>query len=195
MRQIALPLDELRPDTESFLIISPANADIIAAIENAGNWPGHCAILAGPPRSGKGMIARYFEGLTAGEVIDHADKVAEDALFYAWNRAQENKRPLMLVSEYMPGEWDVALADLRSRLGSALLLQMPPPDDEMVEQLVQKHLHDRGAGIGVDALSYVVKRIGRDYAVIEQFARDANRLALSENSAINLPLVRKMGLD
>ena len=64
--------------------------------------------------------------------------------------------------------------------------------DEMIEQLIQKQLADRGAAISIDALSYVKRRIERSYGAIEKFARSANALALAENAPVNLALVKKV---
>ncbi len=191
MRQIALPLDELRSGAPSSLIITDANAAIFAGLGNAASWPGRCAILTGPARSGKSLMARYFTS-QGGTVIDDAETVAAEALFNAWNRAQENEVPLLLVSRWRPADWNIALPDLRSRLGAAMLLEIGPPDDELIEQLLQKQLADRGAAISVDALSYVKRRIERSYAAIESFARAANALALAENAPVNLALVKRV---
>ena len=100
--------------------------------------------------------------------------------------------PLLLISRWQPAEWSISLPDLQSRLGAALLLDIAPPDDEMIEQLLQKQLADRGAAISMDALSYVKRRIERSFAAIEKFARSANAMALGENAPVNLTLVKKV---
>ncbi len=192
MKQIALPLDELRPSVASTLIITNSNEAVAASLASSKAWPGRCAILCGPARSGKSLMARYFETQSGGVIIDNADSVGEEILFNAWNRAQENTQPLLLVSRFLPPDWQIILADLRSRIGSALLLQMPPPDDELVLQLVQKHLADRGTAIGPEALTYLSKRIDRSYAALEKFARDANIAALENNSAVNMVIVKQL---
>ncbi|WP_430446075.1 ATPase [Sphingorhabdus contaminans] len=191
MRQIALPLDELRGGASSSLIITPSNATAFAGLGSAASWPRHCAILVGPARSGKSLMARYFGG-QGGTVVDDAETNAAETLFNAWNRAQESAVPLLLISRWLPADWNIALPDLKSRLGSALLLEIGAPDDEMIEQLLQKQLADRGAAITMDALSYVKRRIERSYAAIESFARAANAMALAENAPVNLTLVKKV---
>ena len=136
-------------------------------------------------------MARYFAA-QGGSVIDEAETAANEQLFNAWNRAQEIASPLLLVSRWRPADWNITLPDLRSRLGSAILLEVGPPDDELVEQLLQKQLADRGASISVDALSYVKRRIERSYVAIETFARSANALALAENAPVNIGLVKRV---
>lgn len=192
MRQIALPLDELRGGGSSSLIITDANATAFAGLGNAASWPGRCAILVGPARSGKSLMARYFAGQGVRAVIDDAEASGAEILFNAWNRAQESAVPLLLVSRWRPADWNIDLPDLRSRLGAALLLEISPPDDEMIEQLLQKQLADRGAAISIDALSYVKRRIERSYAGIESFARAANAMALAENAPVNLALAKRV---
>lgn len=191
MRQIALPLDELRSGASSSLIITESNAAAFAGLSSAAGWAKGCAILTGPARSGKTLMARYFSGKN-GTVIDEAEASADETIFNAWNRSQESGVPLLLISRWQPAEWSVALPDLQSRLGAAMLLEIAPPDDEMIEQLLQKQLSDRGAAISIDALSYVKRRIERSYVAIEKFARSANAMALSENAPVNLTLVKKV---
>ncbi len=192
MRQIALPLDELRTGASSSLIVTDSNAGVFASLGNAHIWHGRCAIITGPARSGKSLMARYFAMQVGGAVIDDAAASGAELLFNAWNRAQETDTPLLLVSRWRPADWAISLPDLRSRLAAATLLEIGAPDDELIEQLIQKHLTDRGAAISVDALSYVKRRVERSHAAIESFARAANALALAENVAVNLALVKRV---
>lgn len=191
MSQIALPLDELRGGASSSLIITDSNATAFAGLGSAASWAKRCAILIGPARSGKSLMARYFSG-QGGTVIDDAETTPAETLFNAWNRAQDTNVPLLLVSRWQPGEWNIVLPDLQSRLGAALILEIAAPDDEMIEQLLQKQLADRGAAVSIDALSYVKRRIERSYAGIEKFARAANAMALAQNAPVNLALVKKV---
>ncbi len=192
MRQIALPIDALRPDDSGSLIITDSNAAIVQSLADSENWPGRCAILSGPARSGKSLLARYFTGKNGGTAIDDADTLDDESLFTAWNRAQEKTSPLLLVSTLTPSGWGIKLPDLKSRLGSALHLEVGPPDDELIEHLLQKHLQDRGAALTPEALAFVGKRIERSYSAIENFAREINAAALSENRAASMSLAKRI---
>lgn len=192
MKQIALPFDELNPNrTDDCLIVTPSNAIAFAALGNSTVWPGHCALLLGPARSGKSLMARYF-AMQGGRVIDDADRLAGEDLFHKWNAAKNSGEALLLVSGLAPGEWNIELPDLRSRLGAAQLLEIGELDDELAEQLLLKFLRDRGTSIGPEALAFVVRRIERSHAAVEDLAKKANALALSEGSAITLPLIRRL---
>lgn len=191
-QQIALPLDELLPGSVSSLIVTASNADIANAMAHSSEWPGRCAILIGPPRSGKSLFARYFAMKSNGMVIEDADGAGEQSLFNAWNRAQQQAQPLLLTSGFAPSRWNIMLADLRSRLSAALLMQIPAPDDELAGQLIQKHLNDRGTAIGAEALTYAIRRIKRSYSAIENFAIAANALSLADGGPVNLIRVKKI---
>ena len=192
MRQIALPIDALRPDKTGSLIVTSCNAAIVETLANSANWPSRCAILTGPARSGKSLLASYFVGKGGGLILDKAESLPDEAVFNAWNRAQEEKSALLLISRFAPANWGVELPDLKSRLAAALNMEIGPPDDELVEHLLQKHLQDRGAAVTPEVLAYVTKRISRSYVKIEDFARQVNALALSENKAVGLAMAKQI---
>ena len=122
MSQIALPLAPGAGARPSRIIVGSANSAVLDAFDRAGQWPFRTAILFGPPRAGKSLLARWFADAGAGEAIDDADRLEEADLFHRWNRAQESGRPLLFVSGAAPGAWRIALPDLASRLGAALHL-------------------------------------------------------------------------
>jgi hypothetical protein len=76
-------------------------------------------ILTGPRKSGRSLLARIFAAKTDGTMIDDAERVAESDIFHAWNRAQAEHRPLLIVAEEI---WSVKLPDLRSRLAATPVL-------------------------------------------------------------------------
>ena len=192
MRQIALPFDELSPGKASdSLLVTPSNAHVFSMLAQGADWPGHCAILLGPPRSGKTIMARYFAA-QGGEIVDDAKGFGWEALFHKWNAAQSAGVRLLLTADQPLSAWNVDLPDLRSRLGASMLLEINPPDDELAEQLLLKFFKDRGTSIGVETLAYVIRRIERSHAALEDFARRANAEALAEGAAITLPFARRM---
>jgi chromosomal replication initiation ATPase DnaA len=92
----------------------------------------------------------------------------------------------------VPADWAITLPDLKSRLAAAQLISLGEPDDELAEQLMLKLFRDRGTSIGLDALTYALRRIERSHAAIEEFVRSANRFSLSEGGALTLPRVKRL---
>ena len=140
MEQIALPLKAGKGPAR--IVVGAGNAHVAEAMNAPQNWPFSTAVLTGPPRSGKSLFARWFVESGAGEALDDAQTMDEDAVFHRWNRAQENGTALLIVGGEPP--WDIALADLRSRLGGSLQLEIGLPDDEMARDLLLSFAEERG---------------------------------------------------
>ena len=178
--QIALPLPPAREGDPEHIVIGTANAGVVEALRAPASWPFRTAILRGPPRSGTSLLGRWFEHAGLGETIDPADAIDETALFHRWNRAQEEGTALLLIPGSAP--WEIALPDLRSRLGAALALEIAPPDDQMMRDLILSHAERRGLMLGEESLAYVIPRMTRSFAAAERFVATLDRLALERQS-------------
>ncbi|WP_298283312.1 DnaA/Hda family protein [Novosphingobium sp.] len=188
MSQIALPLTTAA--SAETILTGPSLAPVLTALAGAANWPFRAAVLAGPPRSGKSLIARWFAQSGAGDMLDDADSLPEDALFHRWNRAQAEGRPLLIVSGRAPGAWKVALPDLASRLGAALMIEIAAPDDDLLRALVESHAARRGLALGEGVLAYILPRLERSHAAAEALVETIDRLSLERKAAVTISLAR-----
>jgi hypothetical protein len=181
MSQIVLPLSVGRDAGPRRIVTGNANARAVEALAQPDGWPFRTAILTGPPRAGKSLLARWFAESGAGEAIDGADALDETALFHRWNRAQEGERPLLLVIDRAP--WTIGLPDLKSRMGAALQLAIGEPDDDMIAALIEAHAEQRGLALGEGALTYLVPRTERSHADIERLVETIDRLSMERKVA------------
>lgn len=189
MRQIPLPLGTAREADR--IVLGASLQPVLDALAAPAGWPFGTAVLSGPPRSGKSLLARWFAASHPGaEVIDPADGLAEDALFHRWNRAQADTKPLLLVSGRAPGSWQIALPDLRSRLGAALHIEIPAPDDELLAGLIEEHAARRALTLGPDVLAYILPRIERSHAEAEALVGTIDQLSLERKAGVTISLVR-----
>jgi chromosomal replication initiation ATPase DnaA len=161
-------------------VIGTANAQVADALARPESWPYHTAVLTGPPRSGKSLFARWFAENSRGEAIDDAQALDEAQLFHRWNRAQEQDTPLLIVGGEPP--WNIALPDLRSRLGAALQLEVGWPDDAMAEELLCAMAEQRGLPLGAEGAAYLVPRAGRSFADLEKTVVAIDRLSLERKA-------------
>ena len=79
------------------VMLGAGNASVAEALARPESWPFRTAVLTGPPRSGKSLLARWFAEKRDGDAIDDAQALDEADLFHRWNRAQEQGRPLLIV--------------------------------------------------------------------------------------------------
>ncbi len=189
MSQIALPL-AAGDNGLARIVVGNANEAVFEALASARNWPFRTALLLGPPRSGKSLIARWFTEQGGGEAIDDADQLDETDLFHRWNRAQENATPLLLTSVAAESAWTIALPDLRSRLGAALHLAIGAPDDAMLAELIALHAEQRGLVLGPDAAAYLAARGERSHLGAERLVSTIDRLSLERKAAPTMAIWR-----
>jgi len=188
MSQIALPLGPAGGGAPSRIVVGNANAHVLDAFAHADGWPFRTAVLTGPPRSGKSLLARWFAETGRGEAIDDAPAMDEDELFHRWNRAQESGRPLLLVAP--EGEWTIALPDLASRIGAALHLEVGAPDDAMLADLILLHAETRGLVLDDSAIQYLVPRCERSHIGVERLVAAIDRLSLERKQPPGLAIWR-----
>jgi chromosomal replication initiation ATPase DnaA len=187
MSQLALPLvpGSARP---ARIVVGNANARAAGALAAPESWPFRTAVLTGPPRSGKSLLAEWFVRTGRGEAIDDARTADEAALFHRWNRAQAEGTALLIVGGEPP--WPIALPDLQSRLGAALQLEIGLPDDAMAAELLLAMAEQRDLPLGVEAADYLVPRAPRSFAWLERLVTEIDRLSLERKAPATQSVLR-----
>lgn len=188
--QFVLPFAVAGPDGDSDFLVTASNR---AAINRLFDWtrlPFGAAVLVGPEGSGKTTIGRAFVSGSGGCFIDNADNESDETLFHAWNRAQTQGAPVLFAADRPPALWGISLPDLLSRLGASLLIEIPPPDEEMTALLLQKRLARAGLALPDALAGYAALRMERSYPAIGALARIIDEMALALQRPIGQRLVR-----
>ncbi len=183
MNQLRLPLG-LPEARETEFLIGDSNARAVQQLERWATWPVMTALLTGPRKSGRSLLARIFAAKSHGAILDDADRLKEADVFHAWNRAQAERRPLLIVAEAAPPEWAVRLPDLKSRLAASPLLEIGPPDDVLMPQLIERAFARHLLHAKPDVIAWIAKRIERSHIAILRVAdtlesAGAKRLSIS----------------
>jgi chromosomal replication initiation ATPase DnaA len=189
--QIALPLAPASTGAVRRIVVGEANRAVVEALRSPENWPFHAAILTGPARSGKTLLGHWASGQGI-EVIDGADRVDETEIFHRWNAVQEGGsragQPLLLIADRTP--WEIALPDLRSRLGGSLQLAIGEPDDAMAAELIEAHAEARALSLAEGAADYLVPRTRRSFADIEALVATIDRISLERAAPATMSVWR-----
>jgi chromosomal replication initiation ATPase DnaA len=197
--QIALPLAARAPDGAQRIVVGAANAAVIEALQAPERWPFHVAVLTGPPRSGKSLLARWAQGLAGADrlaVIDNAETLDETALFHRWNAVQQggsNEGGALLIvvnADEEKGGWRIGLPDLASRIGGSLQLAIGAPDDDLAAALIHAHAEARGLSLPEGAADYLVPRTTRSFAAIEALVATIDRISLERQSPATMSVWR-----
>jgi chromosomal replication initiation ATPase DnaA len=186
-------------DRDSF-IVSPGNAEALAAIEGWRDWPDPRLALVGPASAGKSHLAAIWARATGardvdtgldvvGEVrspllVEDADRrEAGEAMFHLLNAADDG-RPVLLTARIPPREWVTALPDLRSRLNALRVVQLAPPDDEVLVGLLDKFFRDRNIRPEPDVTAFLARRIERSSAAAAAIVASIDEAAAADRREI-----------
>ena len=193
--QIALPLDWPQSQGESRLIVSGSNGEAFEHFRKWSLWPVKATLLTGPRRSGRSLLARTFVERVSGRLVEQADRCDEEELFHAWNAAQESGRPLVMIVDRVPPDWEIALPDLRTRIAVTPVARIEEPDDRLFQALIELHFADRGLHVPREALRFMGERLHRDYLTVERAVEAVDRYAIAERARLSLPTVRRALID
>ena len=189
--QIALPLDWPQTQDDRRFILSAANAAAFEHFRSWSLWPVKATLLTGPRRSGRSLLARAFVARVGGRLFDDAQGHDEEELFHAWNAAQDDGRPIVMIVDDVPPAWEVALPDLRTRLAITPIARIEQPDDALFRGIIRLLFADRGLHIPEDALKFVSERVERSYFMAERVVEAIDRFAIAERARLTLPTIRR----
>jgi hypothetical protein len=191
MAQIALPLNWPVADRDEDFLLSPANNHVFDHLTRWTTWPVMASLVTGPRKSGRSLLGRIFVRKTGGRLFDDAERHEEEAIFHAWNDAQERRRPLLIIADAPPPAWRIGLADLRSRLAATPQLVIGAPDDRLIGDLIVKLLSDRGIFAPPEVAEYVVPRIERSYLAVQMVVDALDRALFSHGRRLTVPMAKR----
>jgi DnaA regulatory inactivator Hda len=224
--QLTLPLEHrVAQGVENFLV-TDGNRRAVEWIDRWPDWPFTALVVVGPAASGKTHLASLWKARAGGEavslgnidietavtvveehpvLIDDCDVAARDgdgqrALLRLYNLARAAGRQLLLTAQTPPSAWGIALADLSSRLNSAMVVTIEPPDDDTLWAITRKLFSDRQIAVDDSVIAYVLSRSERSFAGLTQTIDALDQAAWSAKRPITIALARDVlatlgGLD
>lgn len=114
----------------------------------------------------------------------------ETGLFHLINRVAEGRGRLLLTARTPPSRWTVALPDLRTRLGAALVLRIDAPDDALMVALLENGFRERGLKVSDEAVAVLALRIERSAAAAARAVAYLDATALRQRRPIDAKMIR-----
>jgi chromosomal replication initiation ATPase DnaA len=127
-------------------------------------------------------------------LIEDADRNGFDdrTLFHIINNVRQHGHTLLITSRLWPMSWPVELADLRSRLKAATVVEIGEPDDELLSQVIVKLFSDRQLFVEDRLVAYMVARMERSLEAAQTLVERLDRLALARGSRITRTLAQEV---
>lgn len=195
------------------LVISDPVSAAASIIDRWPDWPSPVVIITGPEGSGKSHLAevwvrnsgavrvRAVRGsdavMRAGEgpvLVEDADRDGfdETELFHLINAVRSAGTSLLITARSWPMAWGVTLPDLASRLKAATTVEIGPPDDLLLSQILMKLFADRQLLLDDKVIAYIVARMERSLAAAQEIVERLDRLALARGTRINRALAAEV---
>jgi len=130
--------------------------------------------------------------------IDDIDAIAgntewEEALFHFYNRIRDNGNSILLISgKFAPMVQSIQLADLRSRLGWGLVIQINELDDEFKILALQQHATKRGFQLPDTVAMFMINRCARNMHALYMMLDRLDQASLVAQRKITIPFVKSI---
>ncbi len=199
-------------------VVTSSNQNAVNMVADLTAWPTPVMILCGPSGVGKTHLLNLWQTQNNAAVlppmalntefnpfaspnpvlaIDNADSItgnaaAERALLHLYNKTLQQKHRLLLTAKTHPSTWHILIPDLASRLRIATIVQMPEPDDVMMQTLYHKMFQDRQLTVSTDVIEWLCVHLPRAASTAQQVVVTLDQAALAAGRPISIWLARKV---
>jgi chromosomal replication initiation ATPase DnaA len=210
-RQLRLQLGSPPSHGREDFIVSSSNAEAVRALEAWPAWLGGALALVGPEGSGKTHLAQTWrQRAEAVELkadaapsdlhdlvgrpvlVEHADRSDPELLFHLINMAAQPGAGLLLTARTAPAAWSTSLPDLRSRLNALAVAELGPPDDELLQGVLEKFFRERHIRPSDDIFSYLLRRMERSVPVALAIVERLDEASDAEHRPVSRALARQI---
>ncbi|KGJ06217.1 dnaA protein [Paracoccus halophilus] len=200
-------------------LVTRANRDALAMLDAPQGWPQGRLLLVGGAGAGKSHLAGFWADERGAQIVQAwsltpqgADALvpadgalviedgheiggnaqAEQGLFHLWNLAGARQCLLLITARSVPRDWGIGLADLRSRLDTAVQALLVPPDDALLPAVLVKLFADRQIQVAPEVIDWLALRMDRDLDLARRLVAAMDRESLADRRAISRRLAAEL---
>lgn len=187
--------------SEDFLV-SSSNEAAVNLIDSWPQWTAKGSIVIGPSGSGKSHLTHVWRlksgadtimGTSINEdvltslrrngaiAIENIDKGISDerVFFHIINLLREKGYAMLVTSRLAPGDLNINLPDLRSRLIALPVVYIKPPDTELLKAVMVKLFSDRQLNVEPNVVNFLTLRIERSFEAARRIVEACDQFSLS----------------
>jgi chromosomal replication initiation ATPase DnaA len=197
---------------EDFLV-SQSNQAASDIIDRWPDWPHWAVVVVAPAGAGKTHLSNVWRlksnaaALVAGTLTEedaaraagallvedlHAGIGDQRALFHLLNLAREHKLSVLLTSRLAPGDLEVTLPDLRSRLRALPVVTIAPPDAALLKAVLVKHFADRQLSVEPHVINHIALHMDQSMEAAAAIVADIDRQSLASHRKVTRALAAEV---
>lgn len=200
MRQLPLDVRVVAPASLDNFVAGP-NAELVALLRaiSGGQRPAKCLLVWGEAGSGKSHLLQALASAAAADaglaLLDDAQRLDArgQARWFARFIEQAGDPAAMIVASADAAPMHLHLReDLRTRLGSGLVVQLRRLNDEEKALALRQHAAARQINLPDELLRHLLRHYPRDIRTLTGLLDNLDRFAFEHRRALSLPLLRDM---
>jgi chromosomal replication initiation ATPase DnaA len=200
--QLVLALPHRQAQEAEDFLVSRSNASAVDLVDGWPGWSLPAALVVGPSGSGKSHLANVWRLRSHAHLVAAArlDETAvarfeerrvlvvedidrgigsEQVLFHLLNLAREKAGSILLTSRAAPGEIEITLPDLRSRLRAIPPVLIEMPDEGLIRSVLVKLFSDRQLVVEPHIVNYLALHMDRSMDQALRVVAVCDRLSLA----------------
>ena len=200
---------------EQDFYVSSNNFSAYKLIESWPNWPGKWLNIFGATGSGKTHLSKIFEKkideikvIDANEInnesviefnnlrcviIDNFKNNIDERVFYSFlNQSKQLDNYVVINSTEPLNRLNYYLEDLKSRIGSFVLIGIELPTDDLLKVIISKTFSDKQINLSPKISEYIIKNVERSYEKMFKLLKDIDELSLTSGKQISINLVKEV---
>ncbi len=129
--------------------------------------------------------------------IDELDAIAgkadwQEALFHCFNRLQHSGCKLIVAATHNPATITFTLADLKSRMATALVYQLESLDDNGKQEILILQARSRGLELPEDVALHLLRHYSRDIKVLMSVLQRLDEASMVSKRRLTIPFIRQV---
>lgn len=211
--QIPLNLSFLPSYSRQDYVVNGQNKQLISLLDIWPKWQNSWLLIEGEQGAGKTHLAHIFASkmnaifITDTKIDMHTiinqqqslvidmplpvKQQSQDDLFHLINHVKESQKfGVILLEPLIEIDFPV-LPDLRSRLAQMMRFRLELPNDDTLKALVIKLLSDRQLGLSGAQIQWLIPRLRRSYAFVQQYIANVDKASLADKKKITQTILKQ----
>jgi len=121
-----------------------------------------------------------------------ANRIDQQAFFHLLNLAREHQLSILITSKTAPGDLDITLPDLRSRLCALPMAKIHEPEENLLRAVLVKHFADRQLNVEPPVVDYLMAYMERSMGAAASVVDNIDKKTLASRRKVSQKLASEV---